>query len=39
MSKTIKNDVIRQYANSLQIPFELAYKILSHPYRLFVFNL
>lgn len=27
-------DLVRQYADSLQISFELAYKILSHPYRL-----
>lgn len=30
----LRSDLVRQYADSLQISFELAYKILSHPYRL-----
>ena len=34
MSNSIKPDVIRNYADSLQISYELAARILYHPYRL-----
>lgn len=34
MINDLRLDLVRQYADSLQISFESAYKILSHPYRL-----
>lgn len=34
MINNLRLDLVRQYADSLQISFESVYKILSHPYRL-----